>query len=63
MMQENNMFQQNIIHITLQVKHMSSSTTRKRILFWHIHCNYLPHVFSKIIYNLFDVVVKVVWER
>jgi hypothetical protein len=29
----------------------------------HINHNYiLPHVFSKIIYNLFDVVVKVVWE-
>jgi hypothetical protein len=41
---------------------LSTTTNLKKILHIINH-NYLPHVFAKIIYNLFDVVVKVVWER
>ena len=46
------------------VKHNMSITygTKRKNIFMHIN-GYLPDVFTNIIYNLFYVVVKDIWER
>ena len=66
MMQENNSDQQdwgiyNKVPIC-KTKYVNKLCTKWTNIFMHINC-YLPHVFTKIIYNLFYVVVKAIWER
>ena len=66
MMQENNSDQQDWgIYNKVpgcKTQYVNNLWNKENFFFMHINC-YLRHVFTKIIYNLFYVVVKAIWER